>query len=124
AAGQRDTLVLAELSRARQWQVRQIQSQVNIVGHEKIRPAIAVVVEKCTAGIPAAVAARHTGLFRPIGKSAVMIVALKLVFSVIGHKEVIVAIVVIISGTSSLSPAAVSQPRLLSNVVKSSITVV
>src|ERR1700733_14966643 len=69
--------------------------------------AVTVVVDEGAAGVPACLG---TGLDKArllgdVGKGTVTVVLIKCVLAVVGHKEIIVAIVVVVADTTGLSPA-------------------
>src|ERR1700753_279953 len=69
--------------------------------------AVAVVVDEGAAGVPACLGPGlgPAGLLGYGGKGTVTVVLIKRVLAVVGHEKIIVAIVVVVTDTTGLSPA-------------------
>ena len=69
---------------------------------------VAVVVDESASGVPACLGPRldQAGMLRDVGKGTVPVVPIKRVLAVVGHKEIIVAIVVVVAYATSLAPAS------------------
>src|SRR4051794_18530814 len=106
-ASQRDPLILTKLSCSRWRNFREVEAEIDIVGNEQVNVTIPVIVDEGTARIPAPFCPCHTRLFCELGEGSVTIVVIKAVLAVIGYEEVVVAVVVVIGDTDSLSPAGV-----------------
>ena len=71
-----------------------------------------------------AFALQQAGLFRHIGERAVTVVTVELVVAVVGHKDIVVAVVVVIANADAHGPAAMQQAGLLRHVGKSAVAVI
>src|SRR5277367_3099384 len=89
--------------------------------------AVAVVVDECAAGVPACLGPGldESGRLGDVGKGTVTVVLIKRVLAVVGHKEIIVAIVVVVAHTTGLAPASfVFQTGTRRHISKCAIAIV
>ena len=103
------------------------QIEINIVRDEEIQMTVLVIVDKATAGVPADLGPGldKSGLLRDISKCTVPVVAVKNVLAVISHKEIIMAVVVVVAYAASLPPAGlVFEAGAGGNIGKRAIPVV
>ena len=89
------------------------QIHVDIVGDKEIKVAVAIVVDKSAAGVPAFPVARDAGLCADIGERAVAIVVIENVLAEIGDEQVVPAVVVVVADAASLTPAGMRESSLL-----------
>src|SRR5260370_9201059 len=86
--------------------------------------AIAVIVDECATCVPALAVPSHTGLFRHIREGAVAVVVVQHVLPEIRHKEIFVAVVIVIPDADALAPARMQQAGLRGYVRKRSVAIV
>src|ERR1700733_2809283 len=124
SAGHEDSLVSAgSILRQR----CSLQVEVDIVCDEQVQLSIPVVVNKCAAAVPTDLGARlnQAGFFRDLSKRSIAIVAVEGVLAVVGHEQVIEAVVVVVADAASLAPSGlVLQSRTDRHVSKCSVPIV
>src|SRR4030095_8432586 len=91
----------------------------NVAPHKKIEPAVAVVINPCSACRPPSPA--NTGLLRDIGKRAVAVIVIEKIAAVTGDKQIGVPVVVIVSSGHSHAKTAALESRGFSDIFKSAI---
>src|SRR6266542_917085 len=101
-----------------------LRVEVHIVGDEQIEMSVPVVVQEATSGAPSVSGSGHTGLCGDIGKRAVAVVVIEHVPAPITYKQVIEAVVVIVSDAAPLAPAGISQASLSGDVGESPVPVI
>src|SRR5437667_12825507 len=69
------------------------QIEIDIVGDEEIEFAVAIVVDKCTAGVPALAVTAHARFLGHIGERAIAIVAIKNILADIADEQIVEAVV-------------------------------
>jgi hypothetical protein len=65
------------------------QVHIDVVGDEKIELAVAIVIDECTAGIPALTVGGNAGFGGDIGERAVAIVVVEDVFAEVSNEEIV-----------------------------------
>src|SRR5690242_2325621 len=98
--------------------------KAHVVGNEKIQTSIAVVVHEGASGSKPWLLAPQPGRFGHIGESAVAIVAVKRVLSKIREKNIVKAVVVVISDAHSGGPAERPQACFIGHVRKCAVAIV
>ena len=106
------------------WHGSVFERETNVVGHEEIEMAVAVVVEKSTTRTPAGLFVQQSGGLGHVGEGAVSVVAVQTVLSEVGAKNIFEAIVVVIANADSGSPAHGFESGLFGDVGKRSIAVI
>src|SRR5438045_9004449 len=94
------------------------------VGNEKVKVAITLKVYEAGARAPSLLLIPKTSRFCNVGESAIPVITIKDVLSEAGTKNVVEAVVVVISYAYSTSPAGKAQAGLFSDVGKSAVTIV
>src|SRR5580704_10546558 len=74
-----------------------LEIEIDIVGNEEIKMAVAVVIDEGCAGTPARFLAYQSRGLRHVGESAVAVVAIEFVLSPIRNEEILEAVVVVIA---------------------------
>jgi len=74
--------------------------------------AVAIVIDKRTAGIPACAFARHACLLAHIGEGSITIVVVQNILSVISYEQILPAVIVVVSDANALAPAGVTYTSL------------
>ena len=90
--------------------------EVDVVGDEQVEVAVAIVIDKSAAGVPASFRAglNQSRLFGYIGERAVAVIAIERVLAVVSDEEIVVAVVVVIADAAGLAPTgAVLRGRTL-----------
>src|SRR6266853_4258607 len=100
------------------------KGKANVVGNEEIQMPIAVVIQEGAAGSKPLLIARQPGRLRHIGESSVAVIAVKHVLPEIGAKDIVKAIVVVVSDTDPAGPPERAQPCLFGDIRKCSIPVI
>src|SRR5438445_4492341 len=85
---------------------------------------IAVVIQKCAAGVPARLRLRQSRLRRDIGKSAIAIVVKERALSVVADEQVIMPVIVVVAHAAALSPAAARQSGFRRHVGEGAVAIV
>ncbi len=88
---------------------------------------VSVVIDKSAAGVPACLRAglNEARLLSYICEGSVAVIAVKRILSVVGDKQIFIAIVVEIANTTGLSPAcAVLEARAFCDIGKGTVTIV
>src|SRR4029077_21213679 len=100
------------------------QIHVDVVGYEKIKPAIAIVIDESATGVPALAVGGDTGLGGDIGKRAVAVVVVEDVLAEVGDEEIVEAVVVVIADADGLPPAGMNEARLSGDVGESTVAII
>ena len=100
------------------------KGKANVVGNEEIQMSIAVVIQEGAAGSKPLLIAPQPGRLGNIGESSVAVVAVKHVLPEIGAKDIVKAIVVVVSDADSAGPPEQAQPCLFSDIRKCPIPVI
>src|ERR1700683_5434391 len=103
---------------------RTLQVEVNIVRNKQIEAPAAVVVQKTTSRAPARRVTRKAGGLGHIAEGTVTVVAVELVVSEVGAKNILETVVIIVPNTDPGSPADGVEARLFSHVGESAVTTV
>src|SRR5215472_11638346 len=80
------------------------QIEIDVVGHEDVQPAIAVIVDESAAGSPARTCHRQPRALGDVFEFAVSEITVEAVVAVIGHEQVGMAVVIDVTGARRLSP--------------------
>src|SRR5450432_27762 len=99
-----------------------VQVVVDIAGHEKIQPAVAVIVAEGRSRGP--VAQSDAGLFGDVRKGAVVIVVIKAILAEIANVDVRPSIVIVVPDGGTKTPAIVGDSRLFGDIGKSAVMIV
>ena len=91
------------------------QIHVDVVGDEEIEAAVAIVVHKCAAGIPALSVAGDACFLADIGERAVSVVVVEDVLAEVGDEQVVPTVVVVVADAACPGPIR-SEPRRLSEL--------
>ncbi len=69
--------------------------------------AVAIIIDKCAAGIPARFRAglQQARFFGHIGKRAIAIIVVERILAVVGDEQIVVAVVIVIAHAAGLAPA-------------------
>src|ERR1700680_4059959 len=86
--------------------------------------AVAVIIDEGAAVAPGFAGASDAGFFTDVGESAVAIVVVEDIFSVIGDVEIFPAIVVVIADANALAPPGVGQAGFLRDIGEGSVVIV
>ena len=98
--------------------------EIDIVGHEEVDQPVAVVVEKAAGRPPASAVAGDPSLFGNIFERAVPLVAIQDVLAPVGHEQVVVSVVVIVSDATALPPSRMRQACILGHVGERTVPIV
>src|SRR6202042_1741664 len=88
-------------------QRRRLQVEVHIIRNKDIQVPVLVVINKGAACVPPYLRTRlnQTRLLRHVFEGAVTVVAIQRVLAVVGHKQIIESVVVVVAYTAGLTPA-------------------
>ena len=100
------------------------RSMIDVVRDEQIEFAVAIVIHKCAAGVPALAVARHARFFADVGESAVAVVVVENILAKVADEKIIEAVVVVVADADALSPAGVNQSGLHGHVGESAVAIV
>ena len=98
--------------------------EVHIVGDHEVEMAIAVVIDEGAAVAPGFAGASDARFFAYVGESAVAVVVIEDVFSVVGDVKIFPAVVVIVADAHALAPTGVREAGFLRDVGKGSVVIV
>ena len=86
--------------------------------------SVTVVVDKSASCSPSRIFVQQSGVFSDIGKSSIAIVAIQLVLSEVGAKQIFEAVVVVVSNANARCPACIAKAGFFGHIRESSITIV
>src|SRR5262249_25426839 len=103
-----------------------VRAEVSVTAYVKIEAAVAVIVEKCRAGMKcrSEISPRDSRLLGNIGEGSIPIVVIKNVAAILGDVKVRVTVVVVISPDTAQPVGSSRHACLFRNVGESSIPVV
>ena len=108
SARDRDALVPAQ-ARVRRRRGREVE--IDVVGDKQVQPAVAVDVEKGAAGAPSLPGRRQAARRRHLDERAAPGVVEQAVAPVVGHEQIVVAVVVVVADAGALTPSPlIAQP--------------
>src|ERR1035441_9805444 len=90
--------------------------EIDVVGDEEVEAPVAIVIDETAARGPADVVVPEAGFARDIGEGTVAVVVKQDIVSPESDEEIDEAIVVVVAGTDSLSPAGEGDAGLLGDV--------
>ena len=108
---------LSRLGRAR-------RIKIHVIGDKQIEVPVAIIVQKTAACAPRLFRAGDTSFFGDIREGPVAIIVVEDVVPPIADKQIVEAIVIIVTDATSLSPTRMGQTSLLSDIRKGPVTVV
>ena len=103
---------------------RFLHFKMHVVRNENVEQAVAIVVEKRAARVPAVSCSGQTGVRAYVLKGAVALVAVENIVTVVGQQQIDAAVIVEITRADPLAPASVLQARLLRGVSKRAVPLV
>ena len=105
---------------------RRLQIEIHIIGDKQIEMAIAIIVDKAAASIPARVRIllHQACLLCHISKCSIAIVVIQDNAAPICDDQIIEPVIVVVSDATALSPAGSGQACSLGNVSKGPIPIV
>src|SRR6185369_1769394 len=106
------------------WLGQLLKRGVEIVGHEQVQPPIAIVVHPGTAGAVTYRGLAEPGLFRHVGEGSVAVIAIEHVIAIVGNKDVVESVVVVVGHRHGRRPAGAKQPGIRSDIGKRSIAII
>src|SRR5262249_30615013 len=115
SAGNGQSFVAAQ-PRPRRRRAREIE--IDVVGREEIEAAVAIVVDEGAAGVPARTRLGETRRARDVGEAAVALVVIQAVLPVVGHEEIVAAVVVVVADAGALSPSARGESGAIGDVLE------
>jgi hypothetical protein len=98
--------------------------EVNVVGGDDVKFAVAVVVDEGTAGSPFLPSASYSGLLRYLFESTVALIVIEVVLAVAGDVEVVEAIVIVVAHADSLAPTGGGKARVGRDVGEGAVVVI
>src|SRR5260370_4982024 len=102
-----------------------LERKSNVVRYEEVEMTIAVVIQKSTSGSPShRPRFPESGLLGHIRKSAVAIIAVEAILSVIGTEDVVEAVIVVIGDTHTVCPTHGSESCLIGHIRKRSVAII
>src|SRR5258708_1559985 len=103
---------------------RGFQVEIDVIGDEKIEVAIAIVVDKSAAGVPALAGAGDACFFGDVGEGGVAVVVVENIFAEVGDEKIVETVVVVIADADALSPARMMQAGFGSDVGEGAVAIV
>src|SRR5579862_2085805 len=101
-----------------------LERKIHIMGNKEIKLSVAVVIEEGASGTPAFGVTGDIRFAAHFGKGAVAVVTVEQVFSPIGDKNVLEAVVVVVADADTLSPAGMGQASFFGYVGEGSVAIV
>src|SRR5439155_15534733 len=101
-----------------------LEIQIHVIGYEQVQLAVLVVIQKRTACAPPHRFVQQPRLLSNVTKSAIPIVSIENILTVIGDKQIVVSVVIIVSHAGPLPPARAKQLGVSSHIRKGSILVI
>ena len=101
-----------------------LERRVEIVGDAQVEVSVAVVVHPGAAGAVAHGVLAKPGLLRHVGECAVAVVAVQHVVAVVGHKQIVEPVVVVVAHGDGRGPAGADEAGLRRDVGKRAVAVV
>src|SRR5437016_1768638 len=95
-----------------------------IVGDIYVRPAVIVVIKECRAGAVHAFGGKEASFLCYVDERAVAVVVIKHVLPVVGHKQVQMAVAVVIAHTDALAPSVMNESSVFCDVSKGAVAIV
>jgi hypothetical protein len=92
---------------------RAVRIEIDVIGHEQVEFAVAIVVNPGAAGPPMGSIPADTGLPGDVGKGPITVVVVKHVLTPIGDKQVLKPVVVVVAHANTGRPTGTEQGRLL-----------
>src|SRR5213078_1145816 len=89
---------------------------------EEIEVAVAVVIDKRAAGVPALAVSGDAGFFADVGEGAVAVVVLEDIFPEVGDEESVE--IVVVGDADALSPTGMNETGLGGDVGESAVAVI
>src|SRR5205814_5685863 len=101
-------------------QRRRLGIEIDVIGDEQVEMAVAVVIEKSAAGVPAlrpgGCSSSYASFGSHIGERAISVVAVQRAVAPVGNEQVVDSIVVVVAHTDTLTPTCPHQPRASDDV--------
>src|ERR1700686_2430137 len=92
------------------------KGKAHIVGNEQIQMSVAIVIYEAAAGPKPVLIAQQSRRLRHIGESSIPVVAVQNVLPERGAKDILEAIVVVVSDADSTGPSERMQPCLFCDI--------
>ena len=86
--------------------------------------AVAIVVDKSAAGVPALAISGDARIFADVGEGAITVVVVENTFAEVSDEKIVETVVIVVSDTNSLSPTGVEQAGFGGDVGESAIAIV
>ncbi len=98
--------------------------KVDVVGHDQIELAVAIIVDEGAARAPGFAAARDMRFFADVGERAIAIVVVENVFAVVRNIQIFEAVVVVIAHAHALTPTGVGQAGSCGDIGERAVVIV
>src|SRR5262249_19642243 len=103
---------------------RRRKIHVDVICNEEIKFAIAVIVNKRAAGVPALAIACYAGLCAYVAERSVSVIVIKDILTEISNVQVVPAVVVVVANAATLAPSGVGDAGLQRHIGEGSIAIV
>jgi len=103
---------------------RGFQIEINIIGDEEIKMAVAIVIHEGAAGVPALASAGDAGFFADVGESAVAVVVVENIFAEVGDEEIVETVVVVVADADGLSPAGMGEAGFGGDIGEGAVAII
>ena len=107
-------------TRTRLWHGRGCQVHVDVVRDKQIEAAVAVIVHKRAARVPALAVGGDTGLRADVGEGAISVVVIEHVLA----EQIVVAVVVVVADANTLSPTGVADACSQRHIGESAVAII
>src|SRR5437870_12496693 len=85
---------------------------------------VTVVIDKSASCSPTRIFVQQSGGLSDIGESSIAIVAIQLVLSEVGAKQIFEAVIVVVSDANTRCPTCIAKAGFFGNIRESSITII
>src|SRR5215472_1100517 len=106
------------------WLRQLLNHCVEVIGHKKIELTVSIVVYPGASGTVSSRALCKSGLLRHVGEGAVAIVVIKHIVTVVGDKDVVKTVVIIVSYCHCRRPTGALEPCSFGHIREGAITIV
>ena len=100
------------------------QVQFDVVAHEQVKEAVAVVINPGAAGAPANTVFPQSCLLGHIRKRAVAVVMPQDIMTPVAAEQVIPAIIVVVPDTNTRAPSGAAQTGFFRHIRKRAVTII
>jgi hypothetical protein len=106
------------------WPGNVLEVELHVIGDAQIQVTIPVVIKKRAPSAPSDFGGFQASFFRDIFEPTVSEVTVEAILAVVGAKQILIAVIVVIANTHGVAPANCFKPRLPGYVGKCPVTII